>query len=424
MILAIDLGSTSFKAAVFDPALNVLGSGSAPLKYKLDAGGVVELEVAHAEERFRNAIRGAIRQGKVRASDIRAIGITSQAQTFTTCQPGGVPKTPFISWLDVRAQDIASRPLPDFGLHCGFNDCLPGLLFSKLAHLHDRAEHRFVRPGDTVFFLPTWFVWKLTGTKAVDCNLAAMSGLYSMVSGEWWPDALARCGIAPGNLPSLIQLGAVAGLTTSAAREWGLPPGIPVVCAGNDQTSGAWGADLQKNKGLLITLGTAQVAYRCLDALPPPAPGCLRGPFGNELFYQLAADDSGCSVVDWAKALFAERTDGPTFFGSAALAPPGCDGLVFNADLGAGRGSWTGIDRHHTRAHFARSVVESLAGRMAGMVRQLGVDPRATPVLVAGGGSRYAFWVEVLGQAIGARVTQTTTSPLLGAARMAHAKQT
>ena len=419
MILAIDLGSTFFKAAVFDQALNELGFGRAELQYRFDAGGVVEFGVAHAEERLRSAIREAMAQSRVHASDIRAIGITSQAQTFTICPASGNPKTPFISWQDVRPPQSSQAALPDFGLHCGFNECLPGLLVSKLMHLQDETKRRFIMPEDRVFLLPTWFVWKLTGKMVVDENMAVMTGLHSLVSNGWWPAALERCGISVRNLSALVPLATVGAATTKAAEEWGLPPGIPVVPAGNDQTAGAWGADLRNNRDLLLTLGTAQVAYRCLDALPGPAAGCLRGPYGKGLFYTLVADDCGGSIINWAETLLAGGTADDTFFDAAAKAPPGCEGLVFEPDLSADKGSWRGIGRHHTTAHFARSVVESLVARMAGMVARLDVDTRSTRVLVAGGGSQYAFWLDTLAKAMGTRVTQTAASPLLGAAKMA-----
>ena len=76
---------------------------------------------------------------------------------------------------------------------------------------------------------------------------------------------------------------------------------------------------------------------------------------------------------------------------------------------------------HHTPAEFARSVVESLAQRMADMVRRLNVDPSAGEILVAGGGSRSATWVKLLADELRTPLTVIEADPLSGAARMALA---
>jgi len=417
MILSIDLGSTSFKAAVFDSDLNMLGEGRALLQYRFDGGGIVELGVAHAEQSFRSAVGSALAQSRVRASEIRGVGVTSQAQTFTVGPEKGSPKIPFVSWQDTRSLQAPCVPWPDFGSHCGFHEQIPGLLVSKLLYLQNQTGQELIGPADRVWLLPTWFVWKLTGKAVADDNLAGMSGLYSLVHGGWWPEALTRCGLTTAHLPALAPPASVAAYTAEAAVDWGLPSGIPVVLAGNDQTAGAWGADLHVNRAVLITLGTAQVAYRCLDSLPAPAEGCLRGTYGDGCAFQMAADDCGCAVVEWAKDLLACGS-GDAFFDMASGAPRGCDGLVFDPDLGTGRGAWRGIGRNHTPAHFARSVIESLVSRMNGMVRRISGPGGPARVLVAGGGSRHALWVDLLSEALGVSVTRSSATPLLGAAIM------
>src|SRR5436189_4004936 len=103
MILAIDLGSTSFKAGLFDSRLRLIRSNSAPLKYRYAAGGHVELEVATVNAALKRIMAGM--------NGYKVIAITSQAQTFTVLDRRGKPTRPFISWQDGRVK----RPgrLPD-----------------------------------------------------------------------------------------------------------------------------------------------------------------------------------------------------------------------------------------------------------------------------------------------------------------------
>lgn len=418
MILAVDLGSTCFKAAVFDKALKMTGTGRGFLHYRYDSGGVVELPTAAVEKAFRSAVHEAVSRSHVRPADISSIAITSQAQTFTVCAENGKPKIPFISWLDTRPKQSRQTDLADFGSHCGFNKQIPALLVSKLLFIQKKTGGRLVGRNDRVFVLPSWFVWKLTGKAVTDDNQAAMTGLYSLVSKKWWNKALKRCGITEQNLPALAPLASAPAKTTDAAKAFGIPSGIPVVLAGNDQTAGAWGAGLHRNKGMLITLGTAQVAYRCLKTMPPPSGDFLRGPFKKGLYYKLGADDCGGSVINWASEfLTAGKIE--KYFALAAEAPAGSAGLVFEPGLGAGRGVWRGIANHHTKAHFARSVLESIVERMVAMVRRLSPGYASHPVLLAGGGSQNKLWVDMLAKRLGVRLKISSSSPLLGAAMMA-----
>jgi sugar (pentulose or hexulose) kinase len=74
---------------------------------------------------------------------------------------------------------------------------------------------------------------------------------------------------------------------------------------------------------------------------------------------------------------------------------------------------------HHTRADLARSVLEALSWRTAGLARRLGLALRDRRVLVAGGGGRQPLWRKLVADALGVDLEVTDAQPLLGAARMA-----
>lgn len=411
MILAIDLGSTSFKAAVFDAKLQETGFGAHRLQHRFEAGGRVEFDVAVVEA----AVRGALRTAVARNHEIEAVAITSQAQTFTMLDEHGAAQGPFISWQDCRATaacEALRRKLPDFGAHTSFGTLVPCHQLCQIRHLRPSRRLRPVA-------LPSYVLMLLTGATVTDANLAAMSGLYSLPLKGWWPEALQACGLCEQQLPAVIPIGETAALTTSAARRFGLKAGIPVILAGNDQTAGGYAARLDEKESLLITMGTAQVAYACYRRMPPPREGTIRGPYPGGLSYRMAADSCGGSVINWAEALLAGCADDDTFFGEAATSPRGCHGLVFEAGLDAGQGAWTNLGFHHTRADLARSVLESLSLRMGGLVDRLGVSLKGRPVLAAGGGSLRPLWRSMVSEILGSRISPTLANPLTGAARMA-----
>lgn len=423
MILGVDLGSTVFKAEVFDRALRRLGRGAAPVAYAPADGNRVEMPVAENEAAFRAAIAGALDTAGVRADGLHAVALASQAQTFTLRALDGTARFPFLSWRDTRCEsnNVASRLLPDFAGHCSVADCLPGLTVSMLSFLRDQASRPLVAPDDLLLWLPTWFVMDLTGRAAVDANLAAMSGLYSLVRGDWWRDALDLCGLLPRNLPALCGLGAVAGPTVPAAAKYGLPAGIPVVLAGNDQTAGAYGAAVHERDAVLVSLGTAQVVYVALPTLPAAASGLMRGPYPGGRFYRLGADSFGAGTVNWARAVLPGCGEEKDFDRAAADAPPDCHGVRFVADGPAGTGRWTGLDGPEaTVADQARAVLVTLTERLGALLGLLGVDVRERPVLLSGGGSESEPWRDCLRRQLHLKLLPVgAASPPLGAARMA-----
>ena len=423
MILALDLGSTRFKAGVFDRALALRGAGSSPLQHDHAPGGRVELDAEHVTSAIRQAIRGAIREAGVPPEAIRALAVTSQAQTFTVVDEAGTVKTPFISWQDTRAEDayqsLRKDPaLADFGEHSSFGEVLDVLQICQIKQMQT-ASSGMISARDRVLNLPTYFVHSCTGEAIIDDNLAAMSGLYSLVLKDWWPSALQACRLSREQLPKLIPVGSVGSHTNRDAREFGLPHGIPVILAGNDQTAGAFGAELHRREALLITLGTAQVAYACTKVVVASAPALVRGPYPGRLHYRMAADACGGGLINWARTILSGCETDAAFFAQVNSAEPGCRGLVFDAELPAGRGAWHHIALHHTPAQFARSIVESLVKRMGAMVQRLNVERPGDEILVAGGGSRSATWVELLSEELGVPLTVTEADPLRGAARMA-----
>ena len=125
MYLSIDLGSTHFKAGLFDDDLVQQRISRYALTYVQTNGIEVELSIDEVEKGIRYIIREVLSQSNVKADEIKAIGITSQAQTFTILGERGNPKTNFVSWQDKRAVKTSqkmreSAEWSDFAEHSSF----------------------------------------------------------------------------------------------------------------------------------------------------------------------------------------------------------------------------------------------------------------------------------------------------------------
>ncbi len=382
----------------------------------------MEMPVAETVNTFREAVQTAISSADIKPTDLKAVAITSQAQTFTIRDAEGIARFPFISWRDTRceADNQAAVLLPEFSDHCSVAQCLPCLTVAQM-EFGRRTGAFSIRKGDRILFLPTWFVLDLTGQTVVDTNLAAMSGLYSLKDNNWWTDALAICGLEPEHLPSTTGIGSVAGVTASSAEAYGLPQGIPVVLAGNDQTAGAFGAAIDRQEAALMTLGTSQVIYAFRRQLPPPMPEVTRGPYPGGAFYQLASDSFGAGTQNWAIKVLPGCDSPKAFDQLAASAPLDCHGVRFVADGPAGTGRWTGtLNPLADEADQARALLICLAERMASMLESMHLIDTQVRVMVAGGGSRSTPWMECLQTRLGRPLQRCTEAdPARGAFRMA-----
>jgi xylulokinase len=228
--------------------------------------GRVELSAQEVTRAFRACVALAV--GARDSREITAIAITSQAQTFTVYDTERrQARTPFYSWQDERAQPTCAawQDTPLAAAVRGqtsFNTLLPGMQLALLLHL-TRADGLRVTATDRLLPLPAYLVNVLNpDAYCTDTNLAAMSGLYSLPAASWWEEALAACRLTREQLPSLHAVGSIGAYTAAAACAYHLPPGIPVILAGNDQTAGAYGAGVHNHHGLLVTLGTALAACR------------------------------------------------------------------------------------------------------------------------------------------------------------------
>ncbi len=421
-ILAIDLGSTRFKAAVFTAGLERVGEGACELRYTYGDGGAVELEAEVVEDAVRGAVTAAL--AGTPGGVLRAVAVTSQAQTFSVTDAAYRPLVPFVSWLDRRGGAACAAlqregTLAEIACHATFPALDRALQLCQLRRLHDEAPG-LPPAGARVLTLPAWLTARLTGAPVTDCNLAAMSGLYSMQQGGWWPAALRAAGVTEAQLPRLCAVGATAGITTAAAAALGVPAGLPVVAAGNDQTAGAFGARVHEQDALLITLGTCQVVYRVPAPAPRPDRTTAAGPYPGGGWYAMAADTCGGNLVNWAKTVLAGCARDEDFFAAAAGSPPGCRGLRFEMAPGADNNAWRGLAPVHTPGDCARALLEALVRRLRDLVAGL-ADPCPATILLAGGGSRQPLWAALTAEALGRPVVRTEADPLAGAARLAQA---
>ena len=194
-LLAIDQGTTSTRAIVFDVALTPLASAQEELEQIYPAPGLVEHNPEKIWQATLDTVRVAMAKAKVTAKDIAAIGITNQRETTVIWdRASGKPIHNAIVWQDRRTADMC-----DALRRSGHEETIaaktglvldPYFSASKIAWLLDNVEgaRAAAEAGKLAFgTIDTFLLWRLTGGRvhATDATNAARTMLLDIGSGQW-----------------------------------------------------------------------------------------------------------------------------------------------------------------------------------------------------------------------------------------------
>jgi len=428
--LGLDIGGTGAKAAVYDEEGTLLGMGRKSLDPHLHADGRVEIPIEKIKEAARRAVQEALHPCPIPPA---AVSIVSQGQTFVPLDGKGQPLHPAILWYDSRAAleaeelnrqlACAQSPSPRFSAISS------GAKIAWLFRTYPdrmRAAHRFL-------LLPDYFTWQMTGRPVTDPHTAGSTG-FSLGGLDYHPAALAAAAIQKEQLAEIQPPGTVAGrLLSETAKEWGLPPDIPVIVGTNDQYAGALGAGVAEEGILAVATGTCLAAVTLKKGKVPPLPtGLFEGTFPIPGYsFVLAYTKTAGVALEWFRREFAPALSLAELDQEASQIPPGShgilvcphfDGKVSPSPIPEQRGVFAGLTLHHRRADLYRALLESLAYCLReniAVLTSIGLPIRA--IHSHGGGAASDFWLQMQADVTQfsvhrGRVTEAAT---LGAAMLA-----
>ncbi|MFH2115474.1 MAG: FGGY family carbohydrate kinase, partial [Spirochaetota bacterium] len=241
-ILALDQGTTSSRAIVFNRAGNVIGTKQIPFTQIYPKPGWVEHDPMEIWQTQYDAALGAIADAQILPAQIAAMGITNQRETVVVWDANtGKPVHNAIVWQCRRSASICQELKAD-----GFEDEVrtrTGLvldpyfsgtklmwLFRENPSLLTRAERGELRFGT----IDSWLLWKLTGHHVTDATNASRTLLFNIREGRWDDEILRTFKLPASILPEVLPSSAEYGRTSKEL--FGLE--IPVTgCAGDQQAA-------------------------------------------------------------------------------------------------------------------------------------------------------------------------------------------
>jgi sugar (pentulose or hexulose) kinase len=384
MFAGLDLGTTNVKALLCDERGKVRGRGAAPVRLLHVEGGGVEQEIEEIRRAAVEAAVAALRDGDGESAE--ALGLSSQGGALQLVDGAGRPLERVISWMDRRGRPYAERMTARLGREW-FADRIghggAGLAVGQVLRLRRERPDLLERAG-RIGFVGDVLVEGLCGRAAHDATSLSLALLYNPSLRTADPHLLRELALTEAELPDLVEAREPAGqLTPEAARQVGLPPGLPVSPAVHDQYAAAIGCGAVNAGDVMLGAGTAWVLLAVSERLRrpviPEAFVCTHLVTG--LYGQMLSLVNGGSCFDWACELLGLGAGGPRELDALlATAPPGAEGVrcwpFMAAPGGAGlapgtTGRLSGLGLSHGPAHLLRAVVEGLAFELARYLRVL-----------------------------------------------------
>ena len=442
-VLAIDQGTTSSRAIIFNRAAEIVSSGQLEHEQIFPRAGWVEHDAQQIWNNVREAVGIALTRANLTATDIAAVGITNQRETTLVWnRHTGVPVANAIVWQDTRTQRLCEQLGGEIGA-----DRYKAIVGLPLATYFAGPKVRWIldnvdgaraaaEAGDLLFgTIDTWLLWNLTGgvdggIHVTDVTNASRTMLMDLDTLQWREDIAADMQIPLSMLPAIRSSSEVYG----DGREHGMLPGVPISGILGDQQAATFGQacfteGMAKNtygtgNFLLLNTGTRRVDSKngllstvCYKIGDAPAVYALEGSIAvTGSLVQWLRDNLGMfSDAPDVERLALEVTDN-----GGAYFVPAFSGLFAPYWRPDARGALVGLTRYVTKNHIARAALEATAFQTREVMDAMNADAGVELAELRVDGGMVAnellmqFQADQLGvDVIRPRVTETTA---LGAA--------
>ena len=442
-VIAIDQGTTSSRAIIFDKAGSVISIGQLEHEQIFPRAGWVEHDPMEIWDNTREVIGQALSKANLTRHDIEAVGITNQRETAVVWDRNtGLPIYNAIVWQDTRTQPIVDRLAADGGverfkakvglpLATYFSGTKIVWILENVEGAREKAE-----AGDLMFgTTDSWVLWNLTGgleggVHATDVTNASRTMFMDLATLQWDDEILAAFGVPKSMLPEIRSSSEVYGLV----NEHSLLREVPIAGILGDQQAATFGQAafdqgeakntygtgnflifntgteiVHSKNGLLTTLG-----YKLGDAAPHYA---LEGSIAvTGALVQWLRDNLGMISTSAEIETLAQTVDD----NGGAYFVPAFSGLFAPYWRADARGALVGLTRFVNKGHIARAALEATAFQTREVLDAVNADSGVplTELKVDGGmisnNTLMQFQADIIGVPVVRPVVAETTA--LGAA--------
>jgi glycerol kinase len=366
LVLAIDVGTTTARAAVFTPDGRLKALSAKPLTSLSPRPGWVEQDAARVWRAAKGVIAKALAKAGRAPSDLAAIGVTSQRTSIVVWdRAGGRPLSPLVVWSDLRGETRAGE-LREAGFFLA-----PQQAAAKLEAVLAGVD----APGRRLAWgnIDSYLMWKLSGgaVHATDASQAWPTGYLDLGAMGWNGALIAHQHLDEALFPRLVDTWGPIGHTAVKV----IGAAVPITADIADQQSAlmAHGEDAGAAKVTFGTSATLDLATggEFIFRSPTAPPFVASSVAGQTRFCLEGMVLSAGAALDWLRAVC--RLGGHARFEALAASVADAGGAAFLPALhGLGaphgdparRASFAGLGASVTRAHLARAALEGVAFRV------------------------------------------------------------
>ena len=449
-LMAIDLGSTSLKAVIYDLDGNIVSSASRPTE-RITPVGHPEWVIWDPDQIWGGtaaAVKEAV-AGIDDPSQIKAVAVTGMGMDGVPIDADGQHLYPFISWHDPRTARQAQWWNKNIGAEKTFAITgFPTWAITAAMRIlwMKENEPKIMARADKWLLIEDFLNHKLCGAIATDFSMASCMLLMDQAKQQWSPELIAASGIDGSLLPKPMQSSTVLGkVSAQAAALTGLSTETTVVLGGHDHICGSLPVGAYKPGTLFDILGT----WECVIAtIPSPVMTdvirdsaiCIQSHVAPDCYAAWGGAPSGESL-EWFRKQFGHEAEQKAQKGgnvwehllaSLENTTPGASGVMFLPHLSAAGcpisddkslGAFVGLSNTATHADMFRAVLESLNYQFLEIRQAMesGLNCSFENIIVSGGGTQNEFWIQNKADMLGLpiHVPNVQEATPLGAAMLA-----
>ncbi|MEP6731111.1 MAG: glycerol kinase GlpK [bacterium] len=440
-ILALDQGTTSSRAILFDRAGSIIASAQKEFPQIFPKPGWVEHDPRDIWATQAGVAAEVLQKANMLSSDVAAIGITNQRETTVVWDRStGQPICNAIVWQDRRTASICDRlkakklervirRKTGLVIDAYFSATKIQWILQNVKGARARAK-----AGELAFgTVDSWLLWNLTGGAAhiTDASNASRTMLYNIVKGEWDDELLTIFGVPRSMLPEVRSSSEVYGETSL----FGGGP-IPIAGIAGDQQAALFGQACTKPGMVKNTYGTGCFMLMNTGTTPVASKNNLLTTvawrIGDRTEYALEGSIFiAGAVVQWLRDGLDMIRSAPEIEALAASVPDSGGVYLVPAFAGLGaphwdqyaRGTMVGLTRGTTKAHIARAALDGIALQVMDVLKAMEADAGISlrELRVDGGASANDLLMQLQADLLNVPVVrpQVAETTALGAAYLA-----
>ncbi|KAA0989648.1 gluconokinase [Dyadobacter aurulentus] len=429
-LIGCDIGTTNAKSVAFDSVSgDILVSHSEGYEMNHPRPDWSEEDPEEIFQAVCKTLQKVV--AELDGSELLGVSFSAAMHGVLALDKNGKKLTELVIWADNRSSDIAVKlRASQVGKKIYNNNGTPIHAMTPICKLlwFKKHEPDLYKKTSRFIGIKEYVIYRLTGQYLVDYSIASATGMFNIRELQWDPYTLKKLGLKSEKLSKAVSPYHIE--KVPAENEAKLPAGTPLIMGASDGCLANLGSGAIRTGSMAVTIGTSAAVRICSDKpYSDPLMQTFCYVLDEHTYIVGGPSNNGAVIFEWLVNTFFPNEEFDTVFEEASKIDPGAEGLQFypyllgeRAPLWSSlvRGGFSGLDIRHTRAHFARAVMEGIMLNLYSIGKILLEMQQIDTIYANGGFARSPIWVQMLADIFGIKIklNETVETGAVGAAMM------